>query len=58
MIYPMKRIGVKEIRESPIKAEMTFWLAEEKALMKGGALNETLGVTEESLAEESLNEIS
>jgi hypothetical protein len=58
MIFPMKRIGVKDIMDSPVKADMTFWLAKETSLVNGGPINQALGVTEERLGEESLNEIS
>jgi hypothetical protein len=35
----MKRIGVKDIMDSPVKADMTFWLAKETSLVNGGPIN-------------------
>jgi len=39
MIYPPKKIGVKDIMDSPIKADKSFWLAEEKAKIITGYIN-------------------
>lgn len=59
MIYPVKNTRVRDFQHSPVKTDMSIWLGEEKGVIrKTGYINQALGVTEEQLAEESLNQIS